>query len=81
MYQSHKKRNLIIKNKDELHRKKIKLEQEIIKEKIYKKQPLFDIKEHEVQIFILIFQELLNQIKNRQKVKKKQIQKTDSKIY
>lgn len=43
--------------------RKIKLELEIIKEKIIRKSPNINIKQHKVHKFILIFQELLNQIK------------------
>ena len=39
--------------------KKIKLEQDIISEKLAKKFPYIDINEHEIQKFLLIFQDLI----------------------
>ena len=46
--------------------KKIKLQHQKIQENIRNKRPDIDIKEHEIQKFILIFQELIKQIKLNQ---------------
>ena len=47
--------------------RKIKLEYKIIKEAILKENPKFDIKNHELEMFLIILDTLINQIKEHDK--------------
>ena len=59
-------KNLIVESNIVLN-KKTKLEKEIIQDAILKDSPKFDIKNHKLEKFLIIFDALINQIKEQHK--------------
>ena len=59
-------KNLIVKSNIVLN-KKTKLEKEIIQDAILKDSPKFDIKNHKLEKFLIIFDASINQIKEQHK--------------
>ena len=59
-------KNLIVESNIVLN-KKTKLEKEIIQDAILKDSPKFDIKNHKLEKFVIIFDALINQIKEQHK--------------